>query len=335
MNRSDRPIDPATVAADDALLDNPAAYGGELAGLLAGWRTEVHSVPSRELVDTDTALAAIDAGRHPHKREGTGAAGWALFAVLIVVILLALFALAGCTPTGGREHIECPGGTSGLTCPTVTAPAAPPLPIGDSCRGNQLGFCSGSSAAVDSLCSGEKPGICPGTPTPLPYAMTITAPWVIPANNHVTGTYPGHCISTDGEPDATCTPGSVRSDITEDNIGATICNPDWSTRSIRAPQSETDRVKTASMNAYGIPESDRAVTELDHDVPLELAGSNATSNLWAQRSDEPGKGFRNHKDGIENRLHAAVCGHRVTLRAAQVAIATDWRTAERRLGLAA
>ncbi|QHK22502.1 hypothetical protein GU243_23305 (plasmid) [Pseudarthrobacter psychrotolerans] len=42
---------------------------------------------------------------------------------------------------------------------------------------------------------------------------------------------------------------------------------------------------------------------------------------------------QNPKDGIENQLNAAVCQHRVTLTAAQQAIATDWTTAKAKLGL--
>ena len=36
---------------------------------------------------------------------------------------------------------------------------------------------------------------------------------------------------------------------------------------------------------------------------------------------------------MENALHAAVCDGKVTLAAAQNAIATNWLTAERKLGL--
>ena len=159
---------------------------------------------------------------------------------------------------------------------------------------------------------------------------------IVGATAHVTGTYPTRCVRGAGDdprlPVMSCTPGSVRSDITDTTIGATVCNPHWSTSSIRAPQSETDPIKTVSMRVYGIAASDRRITELDHKVPLELGGSNDVSNLWAERSDEPGQGFRNSKDTVENRLHAAVCGRipgarPVSLRAAQSAIATNWTTA--------
>ena len=41
----------------------------------------------------------------------------------------------------------------------------------------------------------------------------------------------------------------------------------------------------------------------------------------------------NPKDSVEDALHRAVCDGQVSLRAAQRAIARNWRTAEARLGL--
>lgn len=159
---------------------------------------------------------------------------------------------------------------------------------------------------------------------------------IVGATADVTGAYPTSCVrgpSDDARlPVMSCTPGSVRSDIAQDAIDTTICSSHWSTRSIRAPQSETDPLKTIAMSTYGVPASARATTELDHDVPLELGGSNDVTNLWPERSDLPGQGFRNSKDSVESRLHAAVCGRipgmaAVPLRDAQVAIARNWTTA--------
>jgi hypothetical protein len=167
---------------------------------------------------------------------------------------------------------------------------------------------------------------------------------IIAPTAHVTGTYPTRCVrgAVDDPrlPVMACTPGSVRSDITDDTKAATICDPHWSTSTIRAPKSETDRLKTIAMVSYGVPASARATTELDHKVPLEMGGSNDVSNLWPERSDLSGQGFRNSKDDVENRLHAAVCGRipglrPVPLRDAQIAIARNWVTAEAVLHVAA
>lgn len=85
------------------------------------------------------------------------------------------------------------------------------------------------------------------------------------------------------------------------------------------------------MLAYREPGSLR-VYELDHLVSLELGGSNDAGNLWPERNDHP-SGAINSKDLVENALHRDVCSGRVTLAAAQSAIATDWTTALSRLGL--
>ena len=66
----------------------------------------------------------------------------------------------------------------------------------------------------------------------------------------------------------------------------------------------------------------------DHLVPLELGGSNDATNLWPESLPTP-----NPKDKVENALNAAVCDGRVKLAAARAAIAADWLTAEKKLGL--
>ena len=120
-------------------------------------------------------------------------------------------------------------------------------------------------------------------------------------------------------PDPACTPGAVDDVVTQDNIGSTICVSGYTTK-VRPPSSGTDKVKRDLYTAYSI--QDGTTSELDHLVSLELGGSNDPRNLWI----EPGK-LPNPKDTIENALHKAVCDHKVTLAAAQQAIATDWTTA--------
>jgi hypothetical protein len=63
-------------------------------------------------------------------------------------------------------------------------------------------------------------------------------------------------------------------------------------------------------------------------VSLELGGSNDATNLWPEVPPSP-----NPKDQVEDTLHDAVCAGQVSLAAAQNAIASDWMTAEARLGL--
>lgn len=138
----------------------------------------------------------------------------------------------------------------------------------------------------------------------------------------------GTCHARDGGrlPDTRCTPGSVDPSVTQSTIRSTICFAGW-TAKVRPPEAQTESAKYhVAYPAYGI--SSGAVSELDHLVPLELGGSNDITNLWPEVGPQP-----NPKDKVENALNHAVCDGRVSLAAAQNAIASDWLTAESRLGL--
>ena len=116
--------------------------------------------------------------------------------------------------------------------------------------------------------------------------------------------------------------------MTQANIRSTICKAGWTDPHLRPPESQTEWFKRyRAFPAYGL--TWYRESELDHLVPLELGGSNDATNLWP----ELGKPSGNPKDKVENALNAAVCSGRVSLGAAQKAIASDWMTAEKRLGL--
>jgi hypothetical protein len=101
---------------------------------------------------------------------------------------------------------------------------------------------------------------------------------------------------------------------------ARICAYGYHTSYYRPPSSETTRAKWDVVEpAYGMSD---VKGELDHLIPLELGGSNDLSNLWVEAGSIP-----NPKDAVENRLHDEVCSGRMSLRAAQLAISTDWRNA--------
>ena len=145
---------------------------------------------------------------------------------------------------------------------------------------------------------------------------------------HVTGTIHGHCSYRDRSqlPDPRCTPGSIDPAVTQAGIRSTICKKGW-TATVRPRESQTERFKyDVAYPAYRTPRSER--TELDHLVPLELGGSNDATNLWPESPPTP-----NPKDKVEDALNAAVCDGRVSLARAQAAIAADWLTAEKKLGL--
>ena len=127
-------------------------------------------------------------------------------------------------------------------------------------------------------------------------------------------------------PASRCAPGSIDPAVTQANIGSTICRAGWTSR-VRPPERQTQKAKYRIVYpAYHL--AGRTRSELDHLVPLELGGSNDITNLWPEAGKVP-----NPKDTVENALRRAVCDRRVSLAAAQRAIATDWLTAEARLGL--
>ena len=97
-------------------------------------------------------------------------------------------------------------------------------------------------------------------------------------------------------PDAHCTPGALSPAVTQATISTTICRSGY-TKTVRPPESITEKEKKASITAYGDhkPLHDY---EYDHLVSLELGGAaNDARNLWP----EPG-GSPNPKDKLENRL---------------------------------
>ena len=123
-------------------------------------------------------------------------------------------------------------------------------------------------------------------------------------------------------PDAALTPGFANPDITQANIGETICNPAWSTKSVRPPSSYTTRLKREQMQQLGLPGGTGDYEE-DHFISLELGGHPTDPrNLWPEPYN-PKPGAR-QKDVVENYLHQQVCAGAMTLVQAQRAIASDW-----------
>lgn len=169
-----------------------------------------------------------------------------------------------------------------------------------------------------------------GTTTPTTTAGNPALPAIRTVHDPgtVTGTITGPChlrgdSPTTWLPDPRCTPGAYDPTVT----AAELCSGSYTTSSYRPPESDTEHAKWDQVEpAYGINEDG----ELDHLIPLELAGANDLANLWV----EPGS-IPNPKDSIENALHDWVCADptQSRLRAAQTAIATDWTTAETKLGI--
>jgi hypothetical protein len=124
-------------------------------------------------------------------------------------------------------------------------------------------------------------------------------------------------------PDPSCTPGSNNPNINQDNISQTICNRNWSTKSIRPPVSYTDNLKKQQLTEYGASDTNLRDYEEDHLIPLEVGGNPTDpKNLWP----EPRQGSPNasNKDRLENYLHDKVCSGKISLQEAQQEISIDW-----------
>lgn len=122
------------------------------------------------------------------------------------------------------------------------------------------------------------------------------------------------CVAHGGLPDSACTPGAIFANATVQ----AICTSGYA-RSVRnVPYAE----KEQAYAEYGIHSHYAGQYEVDHLVPLELGGSNASANLWPEAAS-PTPGFH-QKDEVENYLHDQVCSGAMSLKDAQSAIATNW-----------
>jgi hypothetical protein len=149
---------------------------------------------------------------------------------------------------------------------------------------------------------------------------------------------PATCTSRDGLPDPNCTPGAVIEGEGEDE--EMVCSSSFKTRSARDSGTSREQ-KQGLYRRYGIPHprhnsGSTQVCEIDHLVPLELAGADTMENLWPECSPGyegwEGPGFKD-KDSFENWLWNQVCVQRsMTLADAQQAIATNWRRHWERAG---
>jgi hypothetical protein len=135
-----------------------------------------------------------------------------------------------------------------------------------------------------------------------------------------------HVGPPDIYPDPARTPGATNPAITQENIHETICNPRWSTRSIRPQASYTNRLKIQQLAEYGYADSKVKHYEEDHFIPLELGGNPTDpNNLWPEpfETSVPDGGART-KDQVETYLRAEVCSGSLTLDEAQREIVEDW-----------
>ncbi|MBO0778885.1 MAG: HNH endonuclease [Ktedonobacteraceae bacterium] len=114
--------------------------------------------------------------------------------------------------------------------------------------------------------------------------------------------------------DQACTPGAIFPDATKEQI----CVPGYAS-SVR---NVSTSLKNKVYASYGVKTRRPGQYEVDHLVSLQLGGSNDISNLWPEAA-EPKPGFH-EKDRVENWLHDQVCDGKMTLKDAQIKIATNW-----------
>jgi len=154
-------------------------------------------------------------------------------------------------------------------------------------------------------------------------AVTTNLPNTTPtAGNNTTGAEPhwgvqtktSGCVAQGGLPDSACTPGALLATGTKN----AICRSGYASSVRNVPTSEKNQVYAE----YGITHRSPGQYEVDHLVSLELGGSNDISNLWPEDAS-PKPGFH-EKDKVENYLHDQVCSGAISLKEAQIEIATNW-----------
>lgn len=126
---------------------------------------------------------------------------------------------------------------------------------------------------------------------------------------------PVHCQAQNGMPNSRCTTGATFANVTV----AQVCKPGYAASVRNVPQSEKQQVYAE----YGITSHVTGQYEVDHEISLELGGSNDIKNLWPEAA-APKPGFH-EKDQVENYLHQQVCSGKMSLSDAQTKIATNWK----------
>lgn len=126
-------------------------------------------------------------------------------------------------------------------------------------------------------------------------------------------------------PNPKLTPGDVLPSVTVEQLSQI----GYSKKARRVPE----ELRREVFAEYGIPWEKRNAYELDHLVPLSIAGSNSIKNLWPEplRLNVNGHDLGAvTKDALEERLHWLVISGQLDLKEAQKAIATDWVAADQK-----
>ncbi|GCF06968.1 HNH endonuclease [Dictyobacter arantiisoli] len=135
---------------------------------------------------------------------------------------------------------------------------------------------------------------------------------IAPLWGHRTKT--SHCHIQGSLPDPACTPGNIMPGATAD----TVCVPGY-TRTVRNVSVST---KNRVYAEYGITQRSPGQYQIDHFISLGSGGANDISNLWPQPAT-PLPGYH-EKDRLERYLYTLVCNDQMSLKDAQIQMATNW-----------
>ncbi|MDQ6752917.1 MAG: hypothetical protein M3017_05790 [Actinomycetota bacterium] len=239
---------------------------------------------------------------------------------LLATLIAAVLAVAGCT-TSGQPTTQSTAAPASI----VASPSASASDTEDTSAGAPGDTTAPSVAAVPFA----------ALAAPAPGVKSIHSPDKVAIDETLT---PGECkvrtvdaAGGDYLPDPACTPGAIDPAVTQDNLASTICKSGYTT-TVRAPVADTDKVKVLSLRQYG--QTPAFTTEFDHELSRSSSAAPTQYRTCGRsRTVQEPPGTTNPKDPVETQLNKAVCSHKIALAAAQNAIAHNWVTAEKDLGL--
>jgi hypothetical protein len=112
-----------------------------------------------------------------------------------------------------------------------------------------------------------------------------------------------------------------------DGLERNVCAKDFRATAIRATIRNFPKLKKAACAEYSLKKCDGSV-EGDHLISIEIGGCpNCLTNLWPQPMDEAR--IKDHQ--VEDVLPKLVCSGKITLKAAQECIASDWVACQKKV----
>lgn len=162
-------------------------------------------------------------------------------------------------------------------------------------------------------------------------ALSVTGPAIAGSYSslggvpNASGRYGALLPATAALPNPQMTPGVVDPRVSQANLDQTICRRGGYTKSVRPPESYTEKLKREQIRQYGYADRRMRDYEEDHLISLELGGSPSDPrNLWPEPHHVAGGWGSYAKDKLENRLHRMVCHRQISLADAQRAVAGNW-----------